>query len=201
MSDENSTAYRRDPLASSQTVEAGITKGPAWSAVFCRAEALRGIVDEEAPRLPAICSIAARSPGKPYNPEGTMQIALLRSSRTSAFRSRSRVLGSTSQSLITSPARATADGTEKQVYAGITTSRRFEPCCNAWRKTASAARPEETRNGFWVPRRPRRSSTSPRSSPELGRAERREVRNGNGAPAGATRRNRLKECFSRSPGR
>ena len=77
-----------------------------------------------------------------------MQSALPRSSRTSAFRSRSSVLGSTSQSRIVRPARATADGTEKHVYAGITTSRRSEPCRSAFRRIVRAARPDKTKNGF-----------------------------------------------------
>ena len=89
-----------------------------------------------------------------------MQSALRRSSRTSAFRSRSSVLGSTSQSLIVSPARATADGTEKHVYAGTITSRRSEPCRIALRRIARAARPDETKNGFCTPRRSRRSAAS-----------------------------------------
>src|SRR5262249_17991312 len=107
-------------------------------------------------------------------------------------RSRSSVFGSTSQSLIVSPARATADGTEKQVYAGITTSRRLEPRRNALKRIARAARPEETKKGFWTPRRAAKSSARP--PPPLWKSDGSPLHAGSGAPAGATRRNRLKEC-------
>ena len=102
--------------------------------------------------------------------------------------SRSSVFGSTSHSRIFKPARATAEPTEKQVYAGMTTSRRPEHPRNAFRSTVNAARPERSRNTWCLSRRRERCSSSRRESPRRREPDERIALMGSGAPAGAVRR-------------